>query len=246
MAKKTAAPMPANEMAISNKALTLKGEIEACHREVLKSGNEMIRNAVRVGELLTEVQSVLKASKSTTFGSWVEQFLPFSERSARSYIKLHNELEQLPNRKRASVLESADSINEARRLIAAATNPDPKPAPAPPPPVVQGEIVDDDDQDDLDTAEPTDEELRVATAEPPTAPAGKTGNQAPPVKALEGREAEAFDARRSLDGIHKTIGQWFVRIDEIRNAFPHKHGDDVLEYLKAAYELMKKWEKAVK
>jgi hypothetical protein len=169
MAKAKPAPVPANEMALSTKALTLKGEIEACHREVLKSGNEMIRNAVRVGELLMEVQSVLKASKSTTFGAWVEQFLPFSERSARSYIKLHNELEQLPNRKRASVLESADSINEARRLIAAATKPDPKPdPPAPPaPPVVQGELVDDQDEpDDLDTAEPTDAEILGTAAEP--------------------------------------------------------------------------------
>lgn len=80
-----------------------------------------------------------------------------------------------------------------------------------------------------------------------SAPAVKSdAKPKPPVKALEGREAEAFDARRSLDGIHKTIGQWFVRIDEIRNAFPNKFGDDVLEYLKAAYELMKKWEKSVK
>ena len=75
------------------------------------------------------------------------------------------------------------------------------------------------------------------------APAGKPK---PPVKALEGREAEAFDARRSISGMHKTIAQWFVPVDKIRDGFPGAVGDDVLKHMKAVYESLKKWEKVVK
>jgi len=169
MAKAKPAPVPANELALTTKAISLKGEIEACHREVERSGRTAIDNAIRVGQLLTEVKAVLKASQSTTFGKYVEQFLPFSERHARRYMELYTNLGKLPNRTRVSVLESADSIKSLGQMISTAVKPDPKPdPPAPPaPPVVQGELVDDQDEpDDLDTAEPTDAEILGTAAEP--------------------------------------------------------------------------------
>jgi hypothetical protein len=130
--KNVPVPTSSTELAISTKALALKGEINALHRETLKSGNEMMRNAVSCGERLEELKAILKASKTTTFENWVNQNLDFTDRAARSYIKLFTDLGKLPKPERRSVLETADSIAEARRLIAATLTPDtPKPAPAP-------------------------------------------------------------------------------------------------------------------
>lgn len=105
-----------------------------------------------------------------------------------------------------------------------------------------GEIPENQSDSEPETDENTPPLCEQKSNTPPTDDA----KNAPPIKALEGREAEAFDARRSIDGIHKTIGQWFVRIDQIRNSFPSPVGDKILEHLKAAYESMKKWEKVVK
>jgi hypothetical protein len=77
-----------------------------------------------------------------------------------------------------------------------------------------------------------------------------SGKPKPPVKALEGREADAFDARQSVSGMMKTIDQWMRNVtwtvDRIRNEFPSKTGDEVLKHLQAAYESMGKWEKGIK
>jgi hypothetical protein len=79
------------------------------------------------------------------------------------------------------------------------------------------------------------------------APASKdNGKPAKPVKALEGREAEAFDARRQVTGMYKTIAQWFIPIDKIRSAFPGKVGDRVQKQMDVVYQSLQEWEKGIK
>ena len=119
MVTQVTALAPAEHTALTS-ALGFKGEINALHREALKSGNEMMRNAIRCGELLEEVKGVLKAAKSTSFEIWIERNLDFSPQSARSYMRLYNDLGRLPKTKAAFVLKNADSISEARRLISSA------------------------------------------------------------------------------------------------------------------------------
>jgi hypothetical protein len=119
MATQATVLAPAEHTALTS-ALGFKGEINALHREALKSGNEMMRNAIRCGELLEEVKGVLKAAKSTSFEIWIERNLDFSPQSARSYMRLYNDLGRLPKTKAAFVLKNADSISEARRLISSA------------------------------------------------------------------------------------------------------------------------------
>lgn len=133
--KNVPGPATSNELAISTKALALKGEINALHRETLKSGNEMMRNAVRCGQLLSQVKEILKASKTTTFENWVGQNLDVSYRSVRSYMLLSNKLEELQNWQSSAILQTADSISEAFRLIEH-TKPPVDPAPQSNPPSI--------------------------------------------------------------------------------------------------------------
>jgi hypothetical protein len=115
-----------------------------------------------------------------------------------------------------------------------------------PPTTDQGVKQDDEPpQDDLDFVEPTGDEIEAATSEP-AAPAPKPDKPKPGVKALEGREAEAFDARKQIAGMYKTIAQWFVPIDKIREGFPSKLGDQVQKQMAAVYESLQKWEKVTK
>jgi len=137
-----ATALAASEHAAITKALSYRGEINALHREAMKSGNEMMRNAIRCGELLEEVKKVLKVAKSTTFEKWLEGNVDFSAQSARSYMRLANDLGALGKTKAAFVLKNADSISEARRLISAALpEPEEKEPPMPTPKPVQQPAV---------------------------------------------------------------------------------------------------------
>jgi hypothetical protein len=146
--KKIAVASSSTELAISTQALALKGEINALHRETLKAGNEMMKNAVRCGQLLGQVKLILKASKTATFENWVEQNLDVSYRSARSYMLLSNRLEELQNWQSSAILQTADSISEAFRLIettrptVSKTETVDEPIPTSPPPASHPEIED--------------------------------------------------------------------------------------------------------
>ena len=51
------------------KAISLKGEINANHRECLRAGNETIQHAVQAGELLLQVKSLVPHGQ---FEKWVK------------------------------------------------------------------------------------------------------------------------------------------------------------------------------
>ena len=255
--KKIAVATSSTELAISTQALALKGEIEACHRDTLRAGNEMVQAAYRCGELLIEVRDVLKASKTSSFENWIEQFLPFNRSAAYSYIKLCNDLGKIANvRSRGQIISSADSISEARRLISAVISPPAKPDPT----VSKTETVDEPiptsppdsgadrvDEDPLAFPEGPEPDLDGEWVDEPPAPVEEPKSG---VKALTGREADAFDARQSIAGMMKTIDQWMRNVnwtvDKIRNEFPSKTGDQVLKNLQATYDAMDKWKKGIK
>ena len=65
------------------KALSLKDEINANHRECLRAGNEAIRHAYEAGRLLREVKGLVNHGN---FGGWVGQFCDFTDRAARGYM----------------------------------------------------------------------------------------------------------------------------------------------------------------
>lgn len=268
MKTKQAAIIPAPQQTALTKALSLKGEIVAYHKAATAAAEEAMENLFQCGRLLEEVKAVLKADKTTTFGKWVEQFCGFSEPSAHSYCRLHNGLRDLTKTQRAKVFQE----HQSQRAVAAfltdqrkSADPDPSPAkstPTSPPPASQsvpvqtfaddGETLDgsgggreidhDDPLDFPDGPEPDLSTPDTWTDSKPT-PSGKPK---PPVKALEGREAEAFDARSRVTGMFKTIAQWFVPIDEIRNSFPGKVGDRVQKQMDAVYQSLQEWEKGIK
>jgi len=233
MATQATALAPA-EHAVLTKALSLKGEINALHREALKSGNEMMRNAIRCGELLEEVKGVLKAAKSATFENWIERNLDFSPQSARSYMRLYNELGRLSKTKAAFVLKNADSISEARRLISSAL-PEPEekepvmPAPKPlkperilPAPDIEPRFTAPEEPVDNNPVEPArcddplpePEKLSERHSPTPWAPFGRQvidANQKIIAQCKTEEDAKRItECVNAMAGVHdpKAVGQW--------------------------------------
>lgn len=103
-------PAAANEL----KAVSLKGEINANHRECLRAGNETIQHAVAAGELLLKVKSLVPHGE---FKKWVEQFCDFSYDVANGYMSLQRKLASLSKMERAPLLNTASSITSLQKLL---------------------------------------------------------------------------------------------------------------------------------
>jgi len=115
MPKTTAAvkpfqPADANEL----KAVSLKGEINANHRECLRAGNETIQHAVAAGELLLQVKSLVPHG---TFQKWVEQYCDFSHDVANGYMALHRQLAVFSKSERARILDTSGSVTSLKKLL---------------------------------------------------------------------------------------------------------------------------------
>ena len=75
----------------------------------------------------------------------------------------------------------------------------------------------------------------------------KTGGAG--IKALEGEEAEAFDARIQVGVWADTVGRWLQQlpsIDGYRKKYPGKEGDRVVKAATELYEALKHWGKVIK
>lgn len=103
-------PADANEL----KAISLKGEINANHRECLRAGNETIQHAVQAGELLLQVKSLVPHGQ---FEKWVKQYCDFSYDVANGYMTLQRKLAALPKVERAPLLNSASSITSLQKML---------------------------------------------------------------------------------------------------------------------------------
>lgn len=82
-------------------------EIIALHGEILQAARTSLGKALRVGELLEDVKGGLEHGE---WLPWVKSNLPFSERTARNYIRVYQERDRL---KSATVAD----LTQAYRLL---------------------------------------------------------------------------------------------------------------------------------
>ena len=67
-------------------------EIIALHNEIVGHLKQSLEKAIQIGELLTEQKQSLKHGE---FTKWVKENLPFTDRTARNYMRLHRERNRL-------------------------------------------------------------------------------------------------------------------------------------------------------
>lgn len=118
-------PVNANEI----KAISLKGEINANHRECLRAGNETIHHAVSAGELLLQVKSLVPHGQ---FQKWVEQYCDFSHDVANGYMALQRQLSTFSKSERARILDNSGSVTSLKKLLKPKENDNQPPKRSPP------------------------------------------------------------------------------------------------------------------
>jgi|TARA_B100000959_G_C14885315_1_gene584334 hypothetical protein len=62
-------------------------EIIELHKRIEVYLNKSLKDAIRIGELLTLKKSELKHGE---YGEWIVDNLPFTDRTARNYVKLYS------------------------------------------------------------------------------------------------------------------------------------------------------------
>jgi hypothetical protein len=92
-------------------------EIVSLHQEIVGHLRQSLEKAIRIGELLTEQKGSLKHGE---FTPWLETNIPFTDRTARNYMRLYRERDRIKT-------ESVSDLNDAYRLITSQ-----KELPAPP------------------------------------------------------------------------------------------------------------------
>jgi hypothetical protein len=60
-------------------------EISRLHKEILSHARASLQNAIRIGEVLSQVKEALKHGE---WLPWLEEYAPFAERTARNYVKV--------------------------------------------------------------------------------------------------------------------------------------------------------------
>lgn len=70
----------------------LATEIEREHTIVLGNLNNALRSALRIGELLNKAKAEIGHGK---FTAWITENLPFTERTARNYMRIANRKEEI-------------------------------------------------------------------------------------------------------------------------------------------------------
>ena len=83
-------------------------EIVDLHDEIRGFFEKSVGSAIRIGQLLGEQKAELPHGQFTT---WVESNMPFTPRTARNYMRLFDNREQLKS-------ESVSDLGEAYRLLA--------------------------------------------------------------------------------------------------------------------------------
>lgn len=78
-------------------------EITILHTEIKKDLASTLQKAIRIGELLCEQKNRLEHGQ---FTSWIKDNLPFTDRTARNYMRLYHERDKLKT-------ENVSVLNEA-------------------------------------------------------------------------------------------------------------------------------------
>ena len=74
---------PTGQISASELAVHATGEIKRLHDQILRHARQSLNNAIRIGEVLTQVKAVLKHGQ---WLEWLESSAPFSERTAQNYM----------------------------------------------------------------------------------------------------------------------------------------------------------------
>jgi len=69
-------------------------EIKMLHNDIMGHLRQSLDNAIRIGELLTEQKESLQHGE---WLPWVRDNLPFSDRTARRYVKVYSQKDKLAN-----------------------------------------------------------------------------------------------------------------------------------------------------
>lgn len=86
---------------------TRKRKIIQLHNEVAEALKMSLEKAILIGQLLTEQKEKLKHGEFTT---WINENLPFTDRTARNYIKLFNNKNRL-------ITETVSDLSSAYKLL---------------------------------------------------------------------------------------------------------------------------------
>jgi len=242
-------------------AMALIPQIKQCHEECKKGFVKSIEWGIRCGELLCEMKDLVGHGN---LGGLIEQYLPFSTRSAQSYMSLHKRLCELPNAQRAALLNSADSMRAVYQLLPSSNKKppsQPKPTAALNPSGGKAEITSSntpssgvsdpfDGFDSDDFGEPNGEQWEENGQKTPSSgrkkPSKVGKREAPPVTQKTEQESAVWRAQQTLKSWADAVGRWMPTIDEYREQFPGKLGDRVIEQAKALWTAMEAWKRGIK
>jgi hypothetical protein len=89
--------------------ISVETEITELHNEIAGHLQQSLDKAIRIGELLAEQKRNLEHGE---FTHWIAEHLPFTDRTARNYMKLHENREKLKT-------ETVSDLTSAYKLLAA-------------------------------------------------------------------------------------------------------------------------------
>lgn len=101
---------------------TYAADIRALHEEAQDTADKATKLALRAGELLVKVKEQLPHG---TFGTWVADNCSIAERTAQAYMRLHRQLEALPEEEAQRV--AGLSVRAAIKAVTAGDVPEPPP-----------------------------------------------------------------------------------------------------------------------
>lgn len=89
-------------------------EIKRLHSEILNSLRMSLEKAMKIGELLTEQKENLKHGE---FAAWVNDNLPFTDRTARNYMRVYQERDRLKTETVSDLTDAYQRLIEHRPKI---------------------------------------------------------------------------------------------------------------------------------
>lgn len=97
-------------------------EIKKLHGEIISHLTTSFDKAIRIGELLTEEKGKLKHGE---FTPWVNGNLPFTDRTARNYMRLYRERDRLKTETVSDLTSAYKLLNAPKEDESGWTPPDP-------------------------------------------------------------------------------------------------------------------------
>jgi hypothetical protein len=83
-------------------------EITRLHNEIISNLRQSLDSAIRIGQLLIEQKDDLKHGQ---WGLWIQDNLPFTDRTARNYMRVYRERDRLKT-------ETVSDLQSAYKLLA--------------------------------------------------------------------------------------------------------------------------------